>query len=64
MGKKKVTYEEMCPSCGNIIEVPAAVGEIRKCTFCRRRYLVKEMVKHHKILEEHAKEPNKNTLKK
>lgn len=52
---KKNIYYESCPNCGNEIDVPANPGEIRKCPFCRRRYVVKYEQRNRKYLEEYLK---------
>jgi predicted RNA-binding Zn-ribbon protein involved in translation (DUF1610 family) len=52
--KKKLAIEP-CPSCGNNIEVYENPGEIRKCPFCRRRYIVSSARRDRKYLEEYIK---------
>lgn len=55
MSSRKPLFFEDCPSCGNEIEVPAKTGEVRKCPYCRRRYIVENTIRSRKILREYAK---------
>lgn len=54
MAKKELFFED-CPNCGNEIEVPAKTGEVRKCPYCRRRYIVENTIRSRKILREYVK---------
>lgn len=56
--KKKIVIE-LCPSCGNDIEVDARPGEVRKCPFCRRRYIVEYEKRNRKYLDAYLKVSNK-----
>ena len=51
---------EDCPNCGNEIEVDANPGEVRKCPYCRRRYVVQYEKRNRKYLEEYIKEAKKS----
>lgn len=53
--RKQEVFLELCPHCGNEIEAPAAAGEIRKCPYCRRRYIVQFERRNRKYLREYIK---------
>ena len=53
--KKNKTVIEICPTCGNEIEVDARPGEVRKCPFCRRRYVVQYEKRNRKYLDAYLK---------
>lgn len=48
-------FTEACPNCGNDITAPAKPEEIRKCPFCRRRYVVRYEKRNRRYLEEYIK---------
>lgn len=62
MSKKTTVAEELCPICGNMIDVVARKGEIRKCPYCKHRYIVSDERRNRKYLEEYIKV--KNTTEK
>lgn len=53
--KNRREFTEACPNCGNNIEALAKPGEIRKCPFCRRRYVVRYEKRNRRYLEEYIK---------
>lgn len=53
-----------CPCCGNDIEVSARAGEVRKCPYCRWRYIVSYEHRNRKVLEEYIKIPKANIAQK
>lgn len=52
---KKRVCVEACPNCGNEIEISAKPGEIRKCPYCRRRYIVQYEHRNRKYLDSYLK---------